>query len=780
MVSFLGKVSEKARLAERDRTSAQTGTDASHALPAYSAEAGTDTLPSAVTNDLAPALGALSLNSTPMAKPTADVCLAHLRLLFAFQVLKNEVGYTDGLWEIWDERAKGNAKVLAALREKRWALYVARAVDRYAAWWQSFVPDMLLESDLVTPGMVGRTGRYIGFVNDAKPMKWTEDMLPPIDVLMTWHAHMLNPRLYFEDCLRYGHDSLWAGGMPWEVVNKAIDGGFKWIATDDRVANWTARTNLAWSNQDDADIKDLRCPACPEILSIPWTTCGLPKNYSGNSRPGIAGSGYGDGQLERKCSACGFVVTNDSLRVAKLLKDIQIAIKTGSAMPGTILDLKTGVPALVKEKERYDSDQLFPSRLARRGLLMEIVEMMDPKTAKEPSMLAVKDVIEVHTGKFADQAKLNHVQDRHGIKKATEFSLNLHARQQTRRMMSRYWQNASPFSIDLTGCVIRQSSFTEKMVTLNWLHHPTAKQGMWKNVTKYERFFEIMSKNPDEVAVPTLDVDLAWHTHQLSPKEYYEYSILTTSMFVDHNDKVDEEKLGVAFEWTSKTYQKAYNEVYAECRCWHCETVRMQSIPKMGKMFSNSKEEKFLESYHASGNSSKHPLPPSAPSAHLSAHNAVHTVETKSRAATTRMQRVMFRNALDEYEAKARKKASKPLATGEKRMGPREDTSLNWGVKVPIAGPWASIAAATTTPGIYATPPGEVYMGPGSVGSDRRKKHDDHMAANAAMATVGFIGSVSTINAPARHVSEFLYTTGSKIKCDQFDQMNVMAVWYTF
>jgi hypothetical protein len=33
----------------------------------------------------------------------------------------------------------------------------------------------------------------------------------------------------------------------------------------------------------------------------------------------------------------------------------------------------------------------------------------------------------------------------------------------------------------------------------------------------------IISENPKHTAVPTLDVDLAWHTHQLSPKPYYEY-----------------------------------------------------------------------------------------------------------------------------------------------------------------------------------------------------------------------------------------------------------------
>ncbi|CRK11183.1 hypothetical protein BN1708_010060 [Verticillium longisporum] len=45
--------------------------------------------------------------------------------------------------------------------------------------------------------------------------------------------------------------------------------------------------------------------------------------------------------------------------------------------------------------------------------------------------------------------------------------------------------------------------------------------------------------------------------------------------------------------------------------------------------------------------------------------------------------------------------------------------------------------------------------------SDRRKERGYHISANVAMAIVGFIISVSTINAPARYVASFLYTTGS-------------------
>lgn len=95
---------------------------------------------------------------------------------------------------------------------------------------------------------------------------------------------------------------------------------------------------------------------------------------------------------------------------------------------------------------------------------------------------------------------------------------------------------------------------------------------------KYQRFMLIMTEYPMSLTVPTLDVDLAWHTHQLAPRAYYKFSTYNTAMstskeakFIDHNDKIDEDQLSNSFELTSKTYLEKFNEVYSECTCWYCE-----------------------------------------------------------------------------------------------------------------------------------------------------------------------------------------------------------------
>ena len=39
-----------------------------------------------------------------------------------------------------------------------------------------------------------------------------------VDVLMVWHAYMLNPRCFLEDCFRLGLMDFWMTGLPWALI----------------------------------------------------------------------------------------------------------------------------------------------------------------------------------------------------------------------------------------------------------------------------------------------------------------------------------------------------------------------------------------------------------------------------------------------------------------------------------------------------------------------------------------------------------------------------------
>ncbi|QRV82577.1 dammaradiene synthase [Ceratobasidium sp. AG-Ba] len=90
--------------------------------------------------------------------------------------------------------------------DELWAIYVARAVDRFAKWAERGLEDFQSE---VQDGTLSR--------------HMMEEEVPPIDVLMAWHTYMLNPRTYYEDGLRGKSKLINIRAFPLYLVDRIID-----------------------------------------------------------------------------------------------------------------------------------------------------------------------------------------------------------------------------------------------------------------------------------------------------------------------------------------------------------------------------------------------------------------------------------------------------------------------------------------------------------------------------------------------------------------------------
>lgn len=72
---------------------------------------------------------------------------------------------------------------------------------------------------------------------------------------------------------------------------------------------------------------------------------------------------------------------------------------------------------------------------------------------------------------------------------------------------------------DLVTCVIRQERFIDKMMKLDWLHSQFVEITIIDSIDRYQKFMNLL-KNSKICLVPTLDVDLVWHTHLLNHPSY--------------------------------------------------------------------------------------------------------------------------------------------------------------------------------------------------------------------------------------------------------------------
>ena len=97
--------------------------------------------------------------------------------------------------------------------------------------------------------------------------------------------------------------------------------------------------------------------------------------------------------------------------------------------------------------------------------------------------------------------------------------------------------------------------------------------------------------------VPTFDIDLCWHTHQLHSVSYRQWCIEHLGVAVNHDDTVGQESLDNGLRETTSAWYDAYRESYVpnepgDARSHSIAGVR---LPSLG-MFSRKMREKSSES----------------------------------------------------------------------------------------------------------------------------------------------------------------------------------------
>ncbi|KAH6993149.1 hypothetical protein EDB82DRAFT_167901 [Fusarium venenatum] len=130
----------------------------------------------------------------------------------------------------------------------------------------------------------------------------------------------------------------------------------------------------------------------------------------------------------------------------------------------------------------------------------------------------------------------------------------------------------STLAEQLRDAVLRQASFVDKMNSYMWIRSPALDGTIRRGISRYLNFCKLikMSKN---TVVPTLDIDLVWHTHQCTAKYYGQATKVLAGKFVNHDDTIEKPQLGDGFAETRSLYRVHFGQEYRACGCWDCQAL---------------------------------------------------------------------------------------------------------------------------------------------------------------------------------------------------------------
>jgi len=167
--------------------------------------------------------------------------------------------------------------------------------------------------------------------------------------------------------------------------------------------------------------------------------------------------------------------------------------------------------------------------------------------------------------------------------------------QRLRRLCVAYSQ-PGPAGVDLAGAVIRQGLFIDRIVNMGWTtekHFQTVQPHtvlLW-SIARYHAFLWLTSSNPESSLIPTIDIDLIWHTHQLNADQYRTDTLSALGMTPNHCIVLQEP--ADHYEVTSTAWKKAFNVLYSICDC--CRVTAPSRSPgalerMLGRLIRGGKE----------------------------------------------------------------------------------------------------------------------------------------------------------------------------------------------
>ena len=120
--------------------------------------------------------------------------------------------------------------------------------------------------------------------------------------------------------------------------------------------------------------------------------------------------------------------------------------------------------------------------------------------------------------------------------------------------------SAKPLAAFLVPAIRRQQEFMEKMLARRGVME--SPEYMSAAVESYVKFLGLMKKHEGVTLVPTLAIDLIWHTHQYYPVRYAAECEAVAGRAINHDDSIEDDELAEDLSETEKLWESAYGQPY--------------------------------------------------------------------------------------------------------------------------------------------------------------------------------------------------------------------------
>lgn len=451
----------------------------------------------------------------------------HLKVLNAFSILKGSVLETNG--------AGASASGIDLDNEAAWTLFVCRAVHRFERW-------------------VSCT---------SEPPK--ETTLPPLDVLMVWHTYMLNPLAYKEDSVRALPQLAKLGPFPLAAIARAIHPvRFEMQSSVEAQKFFTASTGEPFEPPLETSAEDLifiACPCCDhsgERYPWPWIN--------------EQGTGWAQRRFEAACPTCNRSFDHQAYGVRRFCDEVvkwrELRESGPDATPrfffAGLLRAYDGERAAARIMDSFLGSNHSPLSADWRAEMLKIADATLRSRSVNPEIAGVSGA--ALAGRFNwEVSKL--------VKWATT---QLPEQSAIIKRILLHYTFPGLFSVDLIGAVKRQMIFIEQMRDVGWMTagrfagaDPERFAPLVRSIVRYHAFLDLTSITAHDSVylVPTLDIDFAWHTHQLRGQVYRADTKRLLGCTLDHEDMVEASALAIAFDQTAQAWMSRFDVPYCVCGC---------------------------------------------------------------------------------------------------------------------------------------------------------------------------------------------------------------------